>query len=219
MAAGESAARMDVHGEPLARIEQLDQQGRVGAEALHVLGTEKRLGFAAHDIAQQPTIREPTHALALGAEGGVRGADPILGGVVVARLDPPQGGDRRPTAIEAMQLIGLEQERLHGAVSPDPRTTSSVATTRRCGGCWISVQPRERTLYSQSSQTLGIRADDRDRRGQQIRELEIVEPDQRQPFLAERVDGSQSADGVAVVGGEDRGRTAAGRKLQQLPKR
>jgi len=42
------------------------------------------------------------------------------------------------------------------------------------------------------------------RRGQHVRQLEVVEPDQRRP-QAGGADRAQRSDGVAVVAGEDRG--------------
>ena len=55
--AREGIVRMHVHGQPLAGVEQLDEQLRVGASPGGVIGPEEALtGSAADGVAQQAPV-------------------------------------------------------------------------------------------------------------------------------------------------------------------
>ena len=109
MPAGELAAGVNVHRQPLAGVEQLDEQSRIGTELGEMLRSEKSRGLGTHEIAQQSAVRQAAHSLVLAVERRAGGADPVLRRVIVTRLEPAECGDRRTTAIEAMQLISLER--------------------------------------------------------------------------------------------------------------
>ena len=47
---------MHVHGQPLAGVEQLDQQARVGASLGGVIGSEEAQRVGCHGVANQPPV-------------------------------------------------------------------------------------------------------------------------------------------------------------------
>src|SRR5439155_24539098 len=71
-----------------------------------------------------------------GAERRVDGADPLLRHVVALELHAAEGRDARAAEVEVPQHVGGQDLRLHvlGLTSPEPRGTSSVATTTCRGG-------------------------------------------------------------------------------------
>ena len=114
MAAGELAVRVQVDGEPLAGVEQLDQEPRIGPEAGGVLGTQVGLGIGPDRVAQEAAVREAREPILVLAEERGRRADPVLGPPVAWHGVAAKGGDRRPALVEAGRLVGSEQDRPHG---------------------------------------------------------------------------------------------------------
>jgi hypothetical protein len=55
---GEVATRVEVHGEALAGIEQLDQQAGVRAKCGDVLGTEEALRVCVYDVSENSAAGE-----------------------------------------------------------------------------------------------------------------------------------------------------------------
>ena len=133
--AGERAAGVEVDGEALAGVEQLDQQGGVGAEARDVLRAEVGLGVGLDGVAHERAVLEPAETALFGAERRVGGAEPLLGHVVGVEVEAAQRGDPGAAGVEVAQHVGRQALRPHGGgISPDPRTTSSVGTITRRGG-------------------------------------------------------------------------------------
>ena len=133
--AGEGASGVEVHGQALPGVEQLDEQARVGAEALDVLGAQVGLGLGGDGVAHQRAVREPAEPALVVPERGVGGADPLLRHVIGVEVQAAQGRDPGAAGVEVAQHVGRQDLRLHGGgTSPDPRTTSSVGTTTWRGG-------------------------------------------------------------------------------------
>ena len=112
--AGERAAGVEVDRQALAGVEQLDQQRGVGAVALDVVGAEEALGVGRDRVAQQAAVLEPAQPLGVGAERRRGRADPVLRPAVLALGDAAQRVDARAAAVEAVELVGREQQGLHG---------------------------------------------------------------------------------------------------------
>src|SRR5882672_1528506 len=108
MAARERTARMAVDGQPLARVQQLDEQGGIWAVAVGVRRAEEPLGVGCDRIAQKASVRERAQTQPLVAEDCRRRADPILGRVLVTRPGPAEAGDCRSATIETVRLIRSE---------------------------------------------------------------------------------------------------------------
>ncbi len=132
----ERVVGMVVHRQALAGVQQLDQQRGARAEARGVLGPEPSLGIGGERVADEAAVGHAAEpALALAEERGRR-ADPLLGRVVAADVDPAQLGDRRAAAVEVADRVGrqLDGGRCHGAgSSPDPRATTVHSIVRRWG--------------------------------------------------------------------------------------
>src|SRR4029453_18431000 len=110
--------------QPLPRVEELEQDGRVGAESLEVRRLEEGGRGGGGDVRK----RRPVHVRAseLLVAANMRGrSDPVLGRVVVAERDAPEGGDPRAAAVEAMDLVGPELERLHALTRATPARTAA----------------------------------------------------------------------------------------------
>ena len=133
--ARERAAGMEVHGQALAGVQQLDEKGRIGAEALDVPGAEPALGVGGDRVADERPVLQAAEAARVGAERRADRAEPLLGHVVRLELDAAQGGDPGAARVEMTEHVGGQDFGLHdGGTSPDPRTTSSVGTRMRRAG-------------------------------------------------------------------------------------
>ncbi len=213
--AGERAAGVEVDGQALAGVEQLDQQGRVGAEARDVLGAEVGLGVGLDGVADERAVLEPAEPALLGAERRVGGAEPLLGHVVGLEADAAQGGDAGTAGIEVAQHVGRQELRLHGGgISPDPRTTSSVGTITRRGG-WSPPSSRAKASaaawapirwLSWRTTVAGVAS----------RSASSKSSKPTSATGARGAEGAQGADRVAVVAREQRGGPPVGREREQL---
>ncbi len=81
VAEGELVARVlvEVDEEPLTGVEQLDQEGGVGAEACHVVGPQVAEGIGEHGVTQDRAVRQPAEPCAAAAEDLGGGTDEVLG--------------------------------------------------------------------------------------------------------------------------------------------
>ena len=113
MAARELTARMAVDGQPLTRVQQLDEQGGIWTVTFGVRRAEERLGVGGDRIAQNASVGERAQTLPLVAENRGRRANPILGRVLVTRPGPAEAGDCRSATVETVRLIRLEEDRSH----------------------------------------------------------------------------------------------------------
>ena len=145
MLARELAVGMTVDREPLARVEELDEQRRIGPEPAHVGCAEEVLGRGRDRVAERAAVREQREPAAVGAEPARGGADPVLGRVGVLRRDPPEARDSLASPVEVVELVGAQSDRPHGRISPDPRSISHVGRTIRWGGL---VSPARRSRSS-----------------------------------------------------------------------
>ena len=64
--ARERAAGMEVHGQALAGVQQLDEKGRIGAEALDVPGAEPALGVGGDRVADERPVLQAAEAARVG---------------------------------------------------------------------------------------------------------------------------------------------------------
>jgi hypothetical protein len=104
--ARDGAARVEVHRQALAGIEQLGQQARVGAETGDVLGAQPRLRIGSDRVADERAVVEPGEAAAVaGRERRVDRPQPFLGHVVVGDVEPAQRRDLGAPGIEVMQRV------------------------------------------------------------------------------------------------------------------
>ena len=98
-----------VHGQPLAGVEQLDQQAGIGAVGRDVLGAEKPFGRLRDGIGQHPPVRQRAEPGPLLAERGRHRRDPVFR-AVSRRTEPTETRDLRATLVEPLQLIGAQDE-------------------------------------------------------------------------------------------------------------
>ena len=132
----ERVVGMVVHGQALAGVQQLDQERGARAEARGVGGAEPPSGSAASASRTRPPSGMRLSPRSLSPKSVGRRADPLLGRVVAADVDPAQLGDRRAAAVEVADRVGreLDRGRRHGAgSSPDPRATTVHSIVRRWG--------------------------------------------------------------------------------------
>src|SRR5207302_9969857 len=61
--AGELVVGMAVDGKPLARVEQLDEEQRIGSAAAHVLLAEKRVRLGGDGVAEHAPVLEHGKAI------------------------------------------------------------------------------------------------------------------------------------------------------------
>ena len=133
--AGEGVVRVDVDGQALAGVEQLDEQPRIGAEPRGVLGAEERDGVRGRRVAQQAAVGQAAEAELVVAEDRRRRADPVLGHALAGRRGPAQGGDRGPAEVEARDAVRGQEDGPHGGPSLPPSSTSPSGTAApRHGG-------------------------------------------------------------------------------------
>ena len=130
----ERAAGVVVDRQALAGVEQLHQQAGVGA-----VGARRAPGRgSASGLASIASLRIVPSASRLrpsvgGAPRGGGRADPVLGPAVLALRLAAQRVDARAALVEAVELVGREQDRFH-ALLPDPRWTSCVGIVTVRGG-------------------------------------------------------------------------------------
>jgi hypothetical protein len=75
----EGAMRMRVDGQPLSRVEELDEEHRVDAEARHVLRAEPRGRLVRYGVAKETTVREDGQPRPVFTGDRRRGGHPVLG--------------------------------------------------------------------------------------------------------------------------------------------
>ena len=131
---GERVVGVDVDGQALAGVQELDQQRRVRASAGGVVRAEEGDRVGRGGVAQQAAVGQAAEAERVVAEYRRRRADPVLGHPVARGLGAAQRGDLRAAEVEARDAVGRQQDGVHSGTSPDPRATSSHGIVRRWGG-------------------------------------------------------------------------------------
>jgi hypothetical protein len=119
--AGERTRRVHVHRQPLAGVEQLDEDLHVvAAVAPDVVATEPGDRVGDDALTQQRAVREPGQPLRRLAETRRRAGEPLLGphratGAAAQRADPVAA------AVEVVELVGRQQERCGAHAGPSRR--------------------------------------------------------------------------------------------------
>ena len=108
---------MDVDGQPLAGVEQLDEQRGIGAALGGMVGAEEASRVGGDRVAQQLAAGQAAQAELVLAEHRRRGADPVLGHALARRLGASQRRDGRPAAIEARYAVRRQHDRPHAGTS------------------------------------------------------------------------------------------------------
>lgn len=125
---------MDVHHEPLAGVEQLDQHAEVGAVPGHVLDTQPVHGVGLDRVPQDAPVRQPGQALVGLAEAGGGRADPVLGHVRRPRRQAAQRLDAPSALVEVRELVRGQSEERHLGSVPSGRSADQPE-----GGVGVAV--------------------------------------------------------------------------------
>ena len=113
---GERTARMEVHPEPLASVEQLHQEPGLRSPAADMIDAEKPGRIGPDRVAQVTAVGQPAEALGRRTPRRRCRSDPVFRAAGVGRLLPAQTGDSRPATVEATQLIGRQHDRRGAAL-------------------------------------------------------------------------------------------------------
>lgn len=101
--------RVGVHGQPLARVEQLDQQAGIGAVRRRVPGAEEPLRLLRDGVGQRAAVGQLAQSRLLLAERGRGQRDPVLR-AVSRGTESAESRDLRATLVEPLQLVGAQDE-------------------------------------------------------------------------------------------------------------
>jgi hypothetical protein len=96
--AGERPVGMRVHGQPLARVEQLDQQLRVDPERVQVVGAEPGTGILRDRVGQGPPVGQHGQPDRVLPEHRGGRPHPVLGLAVTGGRLAPEVGDAAAAA-------------------------------------------------------------------------------------------------------------------------
>ena len=132
-----------VHGQPLAGIEQLDQQHRRGAVRGDVVRAEPSQRIGGDRVGEQSAVAqaaEPEPLLA-GERGGR--SDPVLGAEVRTLRGAAEAVDLRAAAVEALRrLVRIETDEAHVAHPTSGLRAGQARGSYRRGACVRATRSR-----------------------------------------------------------------------------
>lgn len=134
MTEGERPVGMAMDGQALARVEQLDQQGRVRSEASAMGWSEIGVGIVLNRLPEGPSVFEPGKPCAgvLATEEACGRPYPVFGEVVAAFREGAELGDRGPAPIKAGGLVGSQADRFQASSAIDnAAVTASILANAR----------------------------------------------------------------------------------------
>ena len=186
-----TGGRVDVHGQALPGVEQLDEQGRRRAPAGDV-GRRRASssGSAATRSCQRPETPRSVSPDPVGAPPGHRRGEPLLGSPhrspsarpPVGMRPATQRGDALAAAIEVVDHVRRQRVRLGGARHRRTHQVALALDDRRvdahqAGGTAVAVEALERQLGAAPTELDRIVVDDGDRRVVDARRVEVAEGD------------------------------------------
>src|SRR5437870_193170 len=99
--------RMEMDGEPLLCIDQLDEQTWVRAHDRDMVRTEKGLGITANGIPQGRAVRKNGESEVTAPDDTCRGSHPVLGqALAVSGRGPPKSGQTGTAAVGTLDEVG-----------------------------------------------------------------------------------------------------------------